>query len=432
MIYIYIYIYIDPSSRKGYHINVSISKNLISSSNKALIEYDTDAYKTKDASNGYYINNGFGSSTNEIIKCTLKDGCSTVSVSGTACSDDIIGKVIKSGSSLKLCISDESGEALEITKDNEQKLTKGFRLSNIGDFPGSIRKPISVDINGDGSALLNSDTDGQLPICSSTCQIDKYCVSVDVNDDNKKQMVQTGNNACGNISVGSGSQIFYFNENNENVSSLDDTVKKAYQCSSSECTVIDEKAVVIQSVGILTCDAINGCQLKKPINDIKTIYDRMTTTDCLTVNTLCTREGVDETRGYLYTCIYDSGNSSVTCSLIDNVGYYIDKVENKDVLYTCTNSGDVKCIKSIKNENENETCHNGAVVYQSNKFILCIDGIENGSIDLPNGNIEYIFQYDSNVSTYGLTENQYVIVKASSTIVAVYPIEGNFFFFNFF
>jgi len=410
------YIYIVPPSTKGYHINASISKD----SSKALIEYDTDAYKTKDASNGYYINNGFESSTNEIIKCTLKDGCSTVKVSGTACSDDNIGKVIKFGSSLKLCISDESGEALEITKDNEQKLTKGFRLSNIGDFPGSIRKPISVDINGDGSALLNSDTDGQLPICSSTCQTDKYCVSVDVDDEYKKQMVQTiGDNACENISIGSEGQIFYFNEENKKVSSPDDTVKKAYQCSSSECTVIDEKTVVIQSVGILTCDAINGCQLKKPTSDIKTIYDRMKTNNCLTDNTLCTKEGVDETRGYLYTCIYDSDSPSVTCSLINNVGYYIDKVENTDVLYTCTNNEGVKCIKSLKTEDDTSTCsgsNNGKVIYIESKFGICNEnGIQK---DLTSETIEYIiYGNDGADSTYGLTTGQYGIINANESYV---------------
>jgi len=363
----------------------------------------------KNVANGYYINEGFEKASYPIISC-VNTGCSVAAKVDT-CSNNV-GKVIQSESSLQLCISSTDSEAITIKKDGSEKTKKSFRLETIGYFPGSVRKPISVDINGDGSATLDLDTDGQLPICGN-CETDKYCIKV--NNDDYVQTIQTGSNTCSNISgTSSGEQILYFDVDNKKVETPDGTVKKAYKCtfdtedgnSLKKCEVIDEKSIVIEKLGVMTCSSLTGCSLDKPENDQQSKYYIL---DEKEIGQLITGEGKS---GYLYVCTNNSND--ITCSLVMDVGYYIN--DGKD-LYTCTKNGELKCVKNVE-ESIGTECKNdniGEVVYIGEKYVLCVGNEQ--SKDLTNDTVEYIFSNDGAVSTYSLASNTYGFIKASSISV---------------
>jgi len=294
-------------------------------------------------------------------------------------------------------------------------------MNAIGDFPGSLRKAISVDIKGDGSAILDDNTVGQLQLCDASVS-DTYCINK--NNINKIKLCTGTNISCNDITYNTkGTYVFYF-DSNDKLTSEAKSAKKAYECQFSgdaspytltECRVIDEETTIIKDRGILNCDVITGCKLTAPTEQENIIYDRMTFNNCLEENTVCKTEYEDSTSGYLYTCRYSSVGASTECSLIVNVGYYI---KNKN-LYTCTNRDNVKCTKSIKtNENEISTCNgsnNGAVVYNKNKFVICTGS--GTSKDLTDEVIEYIIYKNNAINTYGLTTNQYGIINASKLSV---------------
>jgi len=322
---------------------------------------------------------------------------------------------------LSLCISNNIDDAKVISADTGSSV---FVLDNIGDFPGSRSYTIQVNINGNG-AILKDDTVGQLLICGENCETSKYCVN---SDDIYK--IQTGNSECSNVHKDVGKEILYFNERNE-LTDDKGLTKKAYLCefkddqTEDSCIVVDKKmSIIVEDKGILTCDAVNGCVLNAPSSSNSIIYDRMSTNDCLTDNTVCTQE--TGTSGYLYTCIYDSENSSVKCSLITNVGYYIDKVEDKDYLYTCTNNEDVKCVKSLKTvDDDTSTCsgsNNGEVLYLNSKFVICTGN--NNSLELKEKDSIYYFYGSEAIGTYAIDSDKYGIIKASSSMAINYTSDG--------
>ena len=87
--------------------------------------------------------------------------------------------------------------------------------------------------------------------------------------------------------------------------------------------------------------------------------------DC-TVNTECTAVSADATgtnKGYLYYCKDNRG--TVTCELVDKVGYYI----SADNVYTCVNdSNEIKCYLTS----------NGNTAYVDSQC----DAVDNGQLNI--------------------------------------------------
>ena len=225
----------------------------------------------------------------------------------------------------------------------------------------------------------------------------------------------TGENIeCKPVTGTDGNQILYFNENNEEIteSTTDSEIKKAYVCLDTGCTVINEEVIIIQNTGILMCNALEGCQLEVPTSTKNIINKRMTTNDC--INKACQTTNEDETPGYLYQCVYKNGeensDSSIKCSLIIDVGYYIDD----DDLYTCTNENDeVMCTQSLSTDDSENVCNNsnvGKVAYQSNKYVIC-DGEKTKELT-EEGEI-YIIKEGFSDTTYGLNNDEYAFIKAT-------------------
>lgn len=297
-------------------------------------------------------------------------------------------------------------------------ISESFILTKIGDFPGSIRKRISVQFKGDGSVILDHNTAGQLPICGNTCTTDVYCVNR--NDIGK---IQTGNGICKSITGTTvnktkGKHYIYFDDKNKLVQ-IKSNAKKIYECdfnddlSINNCIVYDLKSHVISNSGVLTCTSLLECSLDKPDNNKRKYY----LLDNKEVGTLI---DIDSTAGYLYVCINNS--NSVRCFLIETVGYYMLNNE----LYTCDKNDDGVCIKSTKSSSE--TCNansSGSVIYKSNnKFAICLEnGISN---ELSTTNEEYIINENYAVGTYGLVDNQFGILKASSYSVTLNSVTGKY------
>lgn len=372
----------------------------------------------ENVDSGYYANSGFESSTKGIISCSWNNGCSTLAVE-TSCSGKI-GKVISSGSTLNLCIS--STNTVEIIKDGEAQPTKSFKLTNIGDFPGSIRKAISININGDGSVTLDDNTAGQLPICNNSCTTGEYCI-------NRSNIgkIQTGNGSCNTItgttvSKSSGKHILYFDANNKLTE--EKLAKKAYECTFESgsnyplgsCTVIDEKYHFTKNDGILLCSSINECIL-----DDKDSYYLTTTNDCLSDENICDMINTTNVYGYLYKCTNSGGN--VSCVLINKIGYYIEN----DNLYSCITSTNVKCKMTTKSPlYNNSSCSNnniGKVVYNNNEYKICTGN--KSTTKLTESGVEYVISYGYSDELFELSSNKYGIIKASSAKVVFSSVNGN-------
>lgn len=335
-----------------------------------------------------------------------------------------------------MCISNNDNDASTIQISTNQEPDKiEFYLDTIGSFPGSRRNAISVNIYSNGSALLDDNTDGQIPICGDACEDNSYCVDgtkIKVGKENTCNDVEINNNETGK-------QILFFDENNNNIddtNTVSSSVKKAYECESGNgnegsinCIVLDKKSTVIENAGILTCNALDGCELEAPTDQDKFLYELMDSNKCLYNYNTCRIK--DDNMGYLYSCIYnkntcddnennencnENNSNSVNCDLIEDVGYYIDE---KD-LYTCANKGNViECTKSTKPiENENKTCNEnniGEVIYKDNTFVICTGA--NTSDNLLNESKVYIISGKNADDTYGLTEDQYGFINASDISV---------------
>ena len=377
-------------------------------------------------------------------------GCKAIeSIEETSGCSGNIGKVIskvidssESDISLELCITDNASVAIdEVNEGVTYSQNVNLYLSAIGDFPGSIRNAIGVNIKGDGSAILGDDTIGQLPICNNNMVSDVYCIDrknissikLCVGNDENKIM-------CKEIEREDESNILYFNNENKEIpvtTQSSDSVKKVYKCTSEgnkRCTVIHKESIVIQNEGFLTCNAIEGCEFKAPNETKKIIYDRMTTNDCLPASKVCKITEDESEDGYLYKCIYN--DNKVECSLIENVGYYVDD----DDLYTCTNKNElneqkieanvVKCKKSTKSpiyvEGENicTTDNIGKIVFKKDqnidsdeglqesdtgKYVICTG--DNSIEDISEEGKKYIIDKNSSDNTYGLGEDQYTIIE---------------------
>jgi len=317
---------------------------------------------------------------------------------------------------------------------SENSKTQIVSLKNVGDFPGSVRKSITVII-GDNRAVLYDYTEGQLKLCDGECHDDIYCI-----DNSDITKILTGSTCAPITGDASGNKILYFDSNDKSVTDVT-KAKKAYKCEFKsgqaspydldKCTVVDEESIIIEDKGIMNCNVIYGCdKIMAPTQETSVIYDRMTTNGCLTPDTTCKTEHEDSTSGYLYTCVYESVSQTVKCSLINDVGYYIDHND----LYKCTlniGSNDIQCIKSTKASDLDETSicdgnHYGDVVYNKNKFVICTGS--GTTEDLAVEPTNYIFYGNGGViGTYGLTTEQYGIINASSSKVIFYKnVKGKY------
>lgn len=280
---------------------------------------------------------------------------------------------------------------------------------------------------------------GKLLKCSGeSCNKDIYCF-VPVNDDNEKIVyIRTGesnNSDCKNINgkgVGkeNGDHFLYFDKDDKLVS-LDamENTEKAYLCTftSSDsnyplktCEVVDNKSIVIDNVGVLTCSIKLGCHLDKPQNNSNKYYllepDQEKRKEEKDFGTLIETENLDKS-GYLYICT--NSDNKVSCLLNEINGYYVDGGD----LYTCSKdkqANEVNCKKSIKGpEYEGSLCipsNIGKVLYNTDKYVICTGN--NIFESLPEGSKNYIIKYDSSSTVpYGLETNQYGIIKATSSSV---------------
>jgi len=438
-----------------------------------------------DVYSGYYINSGYNKKELPLITCDEKE-CSLGKVTEKNCSGRV-GKIImeegQDKTSYKLCISENTEEALSFVNQDNYNGYKNLTLAKIGDFPGSIRKVIGVNISGVESFILNDNTEGQLPICGDICkEKNKFCIKRgditkigSMNESKECEPITVDKVHLGDIDNKNADKYVLFfksdtnNIPNEQLSGIDNfKANKAYECDKSfeECNVVDNGNVIIfEDSGVLTCYSTIGCKVE-PLDQEQTIYYLLNKSNCITKFTVCE---VTDNNGYLYSCTKNESNK-VKCKIIDQIGYYIDG----DDLYTCrsvtvteneSETTKVKCQKTTKSPVYTDTiCNNnvGKVVFkydvgddqanlQTGKYYICSDG--KTITELNSKGNEYFISYsspDSNLKleadkTYELKENEYAVIKATSLESVIYTTTGNekkifnkliiiliFFFFLFF
>jgi len=390
-------------------------------------DYDSCSV-TGNTKSGYYINVGFEKSSFPIVMCN-HTGCSPQKITETSCSENV-GMVINYQSSLQLCVSNKDADTKSFTTESHNS----FTLASIGDFPDSIRKVITVDINGDGSATLNDNTDGQLPICDNPSELnEKYCI-------NRSKIEEIKSCNGGNCEVITGTDktydVYFFKEDdklvikntNGNIANASE-VKKAYECefnddankSLKKCSVVDNgRNVLIDDAGLLTCYATTGCELET-LSEGQIIYYLMKTNNCMNKYTVCEKE---ESKGYLYSCT--KSQSVVQCKRINQVGYYI----NGNDLYTCSTdaeaNNEIKCTRTIQSPVYSSCINNvGKIMFKDGKYVICTDS--STTAELSSAGNEYIIHYETSDKTYELKTNEYAFIKATMYSSLITKYEGNIF-----
>jgi len=196
--------------------------------------------------NGYFVNSGKDSTSKHVIKCVSKS-CSEEDDTSAATSCTI-GKYIIDNGKVKLCISSETTDAVEIkTGATEQILTLTITADN--DFPGTTASSTAhVKIYSDGSVILLED--GALSAIT-TCN---DATVFGLNSDGKK--IQTGDTTCTDITAASvnlssaGSVVLLFDSDGHKVTPPDSgSVKNVvgYQCTftgSGGNVVLDSCALI--------------------------------------------------------------------------------------------------------------------------------------------------------------------------------------------
>jgi len=209
---------------------------------------------------GYFKNSDSSDTDHKIIECTASETTPCSVIEGELDDDctDKIGKVL---TSLKLCISDDINDAVDISTTGTPSY-KTIEIKQNNDFPGTNAGTISVIIGNDGSAILLEDTG--LPSCTSIAT-DDVCFTYAINgqycihSDNKiyKTTISGETKKCELLSINS-TQSVYFNDAFEVQDMSNDGVYKdtiSYLCTYNSDTYTCEfvKGYIINTSKYIQC-----------------------------------------------------------------------------------------------------------------------------------------------------------------------------------
>ncbi|MBE6494089.1 MAG: hypothetical protein E7Z84_05735 [Methanosphaera stadtmanae] len=240
---------------------------------------DNDCKVFSSSWNGYYLNMDTHDTTKPIIKC-LNGSCISESVEkencGTGDTDQSVGGLIKSGSSIKICITDSSSTEIKIETSVTEPTYSSINLADASNFPGAENSGIQIiKFSGDGSVLLVVDE--TLPTCLSSSltgntgchdsnnNLVKTCIL-------NNKIYQTLDTACSILtSTTDAESNYYFTETLETIETSEitsslDTMSMAYHCvfdvnngngyEVSQCQLI--KGYVILSTVSIQCSGWKG------------------------------------------------------------------------------------------------------------------------------------------------------------------------------
>jgi len=313
----------------GYHRNAAVNDSLT----KALIqckESETEngsiICTSLDAFNGYYLNSGSDTTTNQILTCIGSGDnprCAATPVLTESCG--AAGAIIKKGDNVSLCLIKDASSTDQIiitNVENGNSSYKTLEIASANDFPGTTAgensgetKKNPIKIRPDGSVILLEDTslpkckteniptngNSSTNLCFDNAGNNEHCISDNkiyesvINEDKTK--------SCTEVSEAG---IKYFTKEGLNVNLVDvSTADMAYQCTGDDGSVTCTLAKGITSVtenGIVYC---NGWIDEK----------------CQTVSTTdissCGAEDIDN--GAFGTVTVDTAEASGLCFTSNNV-----------------------------------------------------------------------------------------------------------------
>ena len=226
----------------GFYIDALNTKNIYTC--------DTNSCTSAVPLKGIYINAG---ATDSVINCG-SEKCQEASVTATACSK--AGDLIKSGSDIKLCISDKADEAKKI---NPPAADTYMTFESGTTFPGApSTKNFNIKLGTEGAVYLLEEA--KISTCEATDTRDSACITDHKNGQycitSANKLLKTSDSTC-EAAVRTAGNVFLGNDYTSVTPSTTVSAKYGYSCDgSSVCEII--KGYIIDDNIIIKCSGWIG------------------------------------------------------------------------------------------------------------------------------------------------------------------------------
>ena len=231
------------SISSGFYIDASNNKNIYTCDNN-------NSCTSAVALKGIYLNAG---ATNSVINCG-SDKCQEAPITATTCSK--AGDLIKSGSDIKLCISDKADEAKKI---NPPAADTYMTFESGTTFPGApSTKNFNIKLGTEGAVYLLEEA--KISTCEATDTRDSACITDHKNGQycitSANKLLKTSGSTC-ESAVETAGNVFLGNDYTSVTPSTTVSAKYGYSCDgSSVCEII--KGYIIDDNIIIKCSGWIG------------------------------------------------------------------------------------------------------------------------------------------------------------------------------
>ena len=199
---------------------------------------------------GIYINAG---ATDSVINCG-SEKCQEASVTASTCSK--AGDLIKSGSNIKLCISDKADEAKKINTPSQNTY---ITFESGTTFPGApSNKDFNIKLSTEGAVYLLEEA--KISSCTVTdTSTESVCLTGHTDTQHcitsSNKLLKTSSSTCV-VAVNTASNVFIGNDYKSVTLTTSNSAKYGYSCDeSSVCEII--KGYIIGS-NIIKCSGWTG------------------------------------------------------------------------------------------------------------------------------------------------------------------------------